>query len=62
VQEKGLFILEVGELEGFVRTIGNHGPKWANNVMEWDLVNDPELEVARQFVRNMTSLAPKRTS
>lgn len=48
--EKGLFIIEVGELEGFARSVGNHGPKWVNTVLEKNLLEDPELEQARQFI------------
>ena len=48
----GLFVVEAGEVEGFVRSVGLHGPKWVNGVLETkDLVNDPELEEARRFVR-----------
>lgn len=52
-KEKGFFVLEVGELEGFVRSIGNHGPKWVNEVLEKDLKLDTELEEARQFVQQL---------
>lgn len=46
-----LFIPECGELEGFCRSIGNHGPKWIIKVLEEkDLKNDPELEPARRFM------------
>jgi len=48
--EKGLLIPEVGELESFVKSIGNHGPKWINQVLSKDLKNDPELLIARNFV------------
>lgn len=51
--EKGLLILEVGELESFVRSIGNHGPKWVSEVLSKDLKNDRELELARQFVSQL---------
>lgn len=49
----GLLIVEVGELEGFVRSIGNHGPKWVNEAMNLDLKNDVELDAARRFVAEM---------
>jgi hypothetical protein len=45
----GLHVVEVGELEGFVRTADGHGPKWVNDVLTRDLLNDPELELARRF-------------
>ena len=46
----GLYVVEVGELEGFVRTEGGHGPKWVNSVLRRDLLKDPELTAAREFV------------
>jgi predicted ATPase len=52
LKSKGLFVLEVGELECFAKSIGNHGPKWVSEVLAKDLKNDPELEQARQFVNN----------
>lgn len=50
-KEKGFLIVEVGELESFVKSVGNHGPKWVSEVLTKDLMTDPELEISRQFVR-----------
>ena len=47
---KGLFIVEVGEAECFVKSVGNHGPKWVSEVLTRDIGNDPEFEVAKQFI------------
>lgn len=52
----GLFVVEVGELEGFARTVGGHGPKWVNTVLTRDLASDAELDGARKFVRNLVGL------
>lgn len=49
----GLSIVEVGELESFAKSIGNHGPKWVNEVLKRDLKNDVELEEARKFVKRL---------
>lgn len=51
LKEKGFLILEVGELESFVKSVGNHGPKWVSEVLTKDLNTDVELEQARQFVK-----------
>ena len=51
--EKGLLIPEVGEVEYFVRSIGNHGAKWVNEVLKKDLKNDKKLEEARKFVEQI---------
>lgn len=49
----GIFVVECGELEGFARTIGTHGPSWVNEVLTRDLNTDPELDRARQFVEEL---------
>lgn len=49
------YIVEVGELECFVKSIGNHGPAWVNEVLSRDLKNDPDLEIARSFIRKIVS-------
>ena len=53
LKEKGFYILEVGELESFVKSVGNHGPKWISEVLSKDLLKDAELETARQFVKQL---------
>ena len=45
-----MLIVEIGQLESFVRSVGNHGPKWVNDVLGKDLKSDPELEDARKFI------------
>ena len=55
-QEKGLFIVPVGELEYFYRPLASnstHGTKWVNGVMGKDLANDKNLEDARKFVKKI---------
>lgn len=54
-KEIGLFIVDVGELESFACSVGGRGPKWANGVLEKDLLSDPELEVARKFVQEVVA-------
>jgi len=53
LKEKGLMIPEVGELESFVKSVGNHGPKWVNEVLSKNLKTDPELGAARAFVKEL---------
>ena len=51
---KGLWIVPVGELEGFCKSIGGHGPGWVQQVIEHhNLSNDPELENARKFMQEI---------
>lgn len=50
----GLWIVPVGELEGFCKAEGGHGPKWVQRVVEkHDLAADPDLARARAFVRSI---------
>jgi len=51
----GLYLVEVGELEGFCPTAGAHGPAWVAKVLERDLENDEELETARKFAKMLLS-------
>ena len=42
LKSKGLYIVPVGELEGFIKEVSGHGPEWVNSVLETyqDLEND----------------------
>ncbi len=47
----GIYIVPVGELEGFIKEVGRHGPDWTNKVLEQypDLKNDVYKDI-REFV------------
>lgn len=50
----GLWIVPVGELEGFCRSIGSHGPTFVEKVLEErSLGLDPELHDLREFIRQI---------
>ena len=49
----GLHVLKIGEIERFVPTIGLHGPAWSAAALEFDLINDPALRDAREFVSSL---------
>ena len=54
--EIGLWIVPVGELEGFCPTIGNKGPRWVQQVIEQkNLADDEEIAEARNFVSKIWS-------
>jgi energy-coupling factor transporter ATP-binding protein EcfA2 len=53
INAKKLFIIEIGELEKFAKSVGNHGPKWVNEVLTKNLQSDAELAPARDFVRQI---------
>lgn len=54
LRENGIYIVPVGELEGFVKEVGGHGPDWVNKVMERypDLSAEVYTQV-RQFISGM---------
>ncbi len=52
----GLYIVEVGELERFVPSVGSHGPTWLNRVLEKDIAKDTELDEARKFISSVLDL------
>lgn len=58
LEKVGLLVVEVGELESFVKSIGNHGPKWVNEALAKDLAKDKELDEARNFVRKIIKARP----
>lgn len=50
----GLWIVPVGEMEGFCKSIGGHGPGWVRQVIEQrDLATDHEMDPARKFVHEI---------
>ena len=52
--EMGLWLVDVGELEGFCKSVGLHGPSWVQQVIEHkNLADDSELEPARKFMREI---------
>jgi AAA domain, putative AbiEii toxin, Type IV TA system len=54
----GLWIVPVGEVEGFCQSLGSHGPGFVEKVLETrNLETDTELAEAREFVSNVWSRA-----
>jgi putative AbiEii toxin of type IV toxin-antitoxin system/OLD-like protein len=55
----GLWIVPVGELEGFCKSEGGHGPAWVQHVIEeHDLAAADALNAARDFVRAVWNRVP----
>lgn len=53
-EEHRLWIVPVGEIEGFCRSIGSHGPGFVEKVLEdRNLESDHELQGARDFIRKI---------
>ena len=58
----GLFIVPVGEMEGFVKTINKEKKEWVYEVLEhYNLAADPKLEDARKFVQAVIDYMPVST-
>ena len=54
LRRKGIYILPVGELEGFIKDVGGHGPEWVNKVLEkYEDLNHEVYAQITQFVRDM---------
>lgn len=51
----GIFVVPVGEIEGFNRSIGRHGPRWVEEALRCDIASAPELNDARAFVRDIVA-------
>lgn len=50
----GLWIVPVGEVEGFCQSLGSHGPGFVEKVLETrNLETDAELAEAREFIGNV---------
>ncbi len=48
-----VYLVPVGELEGFIKEVGGHGPEWVNSVLEeYPDLNDPVYEKIKQFIRS----------
>ena len=56
LKKMGIFVAPKGEMEGFCRSIGGHGPRWVSEVMaNKSLANDDELGAARTYVEEVNS-------
>jgi len=56
--DRRLWIVPVGEIEGFCRSIGSHGPRFVERVLEERSIgSDPELREAREFIRKLWAKA-----
>lgn len=55
----GLFVVPVGEMEGFVKTINKEKKEWVYEVLEkCDLATEPKLEEARRFTNEIVGYTP----
>ena len=56
---QGFFVVPCGEIECFDRTVNKSKKEWVYNVLEnYDLMNEPKLSVARDFVKSIIEFKP----
>lgn len=54
LQKNGIYIVPVGELECFIKSIGSHGPEWTSKVLEtYPDISDPVYNQIKDFINNM---------
>lgn len=54
LQENGIYIVPVGELECFIKDIGKHGPEWTNKVLEtYPSIDHQVYDKIREFVAKL---------
>ena len=52
----GLFVVPVGEMEGFDKTVNKEKKEWVYTVLEkYDLAVEPKLEEARRFIKEIVN-------
>ncbi len=61
LQSHGIFIAPLGEMEGFCRSIGGHGPRWVEEALKRNLATDTEFEDARRFMQSVVAYLNKKT-
>lgn len=54
LHQNGIYLVPVGELENFIREVGDHGPQWGNKVLEQypDFDDDVYKEI-RDFISSL---------
>ncbi len=50
LEEIGIYLVPVGEVENFCRSLGSHGPKFVNKLLTQVPFDDPKLDGLRAFV------------
>ena len=51
LREHKIYLVPVGELEGFVKEVSGHGPEWVNDVLEkYPDISDDVYKTVREFI------------
>lgn len=55
LKQHSIHMVPVGELEGFIKEVGNHGPEWVNSVLEnYPNFNDAIYDDVKNFISEIT--------
>lgn len=56
LKSKGIYLVPVGELEGFIKEVGGHGPEWVNKVVaRFPDLNDKVYTQVKSFMKSVVS-------
>ena len=54
LKENQIYIVPKGELEGFIKTVGGHGPEWVNKVLEkYPDFNNQVYNDIKEFIKEI---------
>ena len=53
LEDIGIYVIDVGEIENFCRDLGSHGPKFVNKLLTEVIFDDERLEELRRFVKRV---------
>ena len=56
----GIFVVRMGQMEGFYRASSLHGPRWVAEVLQLNVGSDPALSEARNFTKRIHQYLMKR--
>ena len=55
LEQRGILVPPVGEMESFYPSASGHGMGWVRQVLELDIENDQDLDEARKFARKIVA-------
>lgn len=54
LMEHNIYLVPVGQLEGFVKEVGNHGPNWVNDVLDtYPDLNSTVYDKVKEFIKRI---------
>lgn len=53
LEDVGIYMVPVGEIENFCREVGSHGPKFVTKLLSSIALSDSRLDALRTFVKRV---------